>query len=127
MAKLKEKDKRSSHRYQVGDIVRLHPSVRNMNLPGDGMVLQIDGEITKDNKTHQQLNCCWAAREVDLWKQAKDFSLQRVTDMTYFPPQTIKIESHKVIHVKNRVSWLKCPSSKEISTFRFSALLDDLL
>ena len=128
MAKLKERDKRPKRKFEPGDIVRPHPRRTDLVTVGQGIVLR---ELEKNNPDDivdtelQLLLVYFAARDVDLYTEARRFARAWVDDPEY-KPDGVTMKNSDLQIVKTTTGWLDAPTIEETQMRRFINIMDDI-
>jgi len=119
MAKLKEKPLlRQPHNLKVGDLVKLHPSVRHIHrAPGTGIILE-----TRFIGEEKVCTCFFSPRKWDLRAKAMQYtSRKQFGSHTGIATVDIKDE-HLIFQEEAPGSWTGRLTQTEMSLSRFSRL-----
>ena len=128
MAKLKQRDKRPKRKFKPGDIVIPHPSRRDLISVGQGIVLKEVKKTQPDDIVNTDLQLVlvyFAARDVDLYTEARKFARAWVDEPEYEPDGAIMRNTDLEI-VKTESGWLDAPSIEEVQMQRFSDVANDI-
>jgi hypothetical protein len=127
MARLTERDGRPVRQFKVGDIVLPHPTRSDLLSVGDGIVLRILNVLGNSayGPTSQMLLVYWAAKDVDLQREARRFARAAVMEPG-FEPDGMRIVNADLQFVRSRSEWLDAPTIEEVQMMRFADVAEEL-
>lgn len=120
MAKLKERKLlRQERSLEVGDIVKIHPSVsgdQRLQCPGQGIILA----VIKNKNGGKTCRCSFSARRWTLRKKAMQFTEGSLLNEDM---PTVLIKEELLVYIETSPeSWTQRPIHSDLSKSRFSRL-----
>lgn len=117
MSRHRGKDIRFTRLFKSGDIVLPHPKRTDLQTVGKGIVLC--EQINLVGPGHRTLLVYFAARDVDLYKEARRYIRSLVMEPD-FQPEGIIVPNSDLQFIRSEKDWLNAPDINEVQMMRFA-------